>query len=78
MSMFEVAMNIAMIKKYKDRIGEKPPKGMCLCILEDGCLGLDLDHMEKKEATYINLKLIHRGDVGDQWGCSCTGNFIRS
>ncbi len=76
MSCAEVAMTKAMIKKYKHDTSFKLKKGVVLCILENGCLGVDFDStLNKKEVDKIKWELAFVG-CGSDWDAPCSGNCI--
>jgi hypothetical protein len=73
MSNVEVAMQHAMLKKYDNIVGGTPEKWMCLCMLQDGCIGVRSRPRTRDELeTYIE-KLDNNPRVGDGWSDHCTG-----
>lgn len=78
MSNAEVHLNMAMYEKYRNWLGEYPKKGVILCILENGDLGIDFDksmpNIDKKGLLmYMDFKGCKRWDNRT----SCTGVMIR-
>jgi len=77
MSCAEVAMNKAMVEKYHHALGEYPERGLILCILEDGALGIDFDKtMSEDEKRAMDYKLCVFLGCNSGWDSPCTGNKI--
>ena len=75
MSNVENQMQIKIVEKFERRTHTKPGKGMYICILKDGALGVELEKMTHKDRVdFLNKS----GLELDGWNNSeCTGNIVR-
>jgi hypothetical protein len=75
MSNVENQMQIKIVEKFEKLTHTKPGKGIYICILKNGCLGVEIEKMDYKD----KIDLLNRSGLTiDGWHESeCTGNVIR-
>jgi hypothetical protein len=75
MSNVENQMQIKIVEKFKKLTHTKPSKGCYICILKDGCLGVEIEKMSYEDRIDF---LDKSGLELDGWHESeCTGNVVR-
>ena len=73
MSNVEVAIQRAMLKKYAEIIGGTPERWMCLCMLQDGHIGLKGTPKNSHEWFMYRVTIEENPLVDDGWPERCIG-----
>ena len=77
MSCAEVRIMEAMIKKYENYFQTPLKKGMCLCIMEDGIIGINVQLTELSSSEIYDLSSYSNTISTDTMKERCTGNLVR-